>query len=315
MKTLTDIQIIQALQEKAQMHENAVLEKKRQIENERRARNDALLKSYHESNIHLTRASKLSNLRSNIKAELMEAALDTIFDKCFADNCYNKDELDDAFNDSIITNFISDEGIEHLLDRFESKTYMLSELALLIKETADKAVEDLDIDNVDSYVVNPELKQNLIDNIKGNEDIEDIADSIRFKVSRATEDFIHKNIVDKLNIKDIMLTTKEKLDDIKSGDDVLDQEIKQEQTLALKRRIREINNRPHSIFEQMVINTTEAILKNDELRNVFTLESGKIDMDKIVKRVTSYYTFLEMVNTMKMVDNIEKYIEEALAIK
>lgn len=306
------------------MLENTVIEDANQKEKERIASNEAILKIRRESCAKETKSIKHAKLRNAIKTELMESALNTIFDDCFGNTTFDNTQEDDAFNQSIITNFISDEGTNKLLDSFSERTEFLSNLAFSINEAVDDAMSDFEdigeeqepeTADTDSYVLDPQLKEDLINNIKGNEELEDIIDVIRFNVSRATEDFIQKNIVDKLNIKDIMYTTKEKLDAIKNGDDVLDKEISQEATIAAKKAIRELGKRPRSIFEQMTINLTERVLSNDQLKEAFTLESGKLDIDKIVKRSTSFYTFLEMVNTLNLRKIDDEYIKEAVLMK
>jgi len=295
--------------------ESSIAEKENLKEKEKRILEDARYQAYLNDNRGINNAKKYSAKRTEIKTEFLEAALDTIFDKCFGNTNFDNTDEDNAFNQSIINNYVCNEGVDELLDRFKYKTKFLSELSLIVKEAGEEASQDLDIDSAETYVVDPTLKADLIDNIKGDETVDDITDTIRFKVSRATEDFVQKNVVDKIDIKDIMYNTKEKLDSVKTGDDTLDEEIKQEQTIAAKKSIRKISQRPHSIYEQMVINMTEAILCNDELKESFTLESGKLDMDKIIKRSTSCYTFLEMVNTLKLNKVDDKYIQEALNIK
>lgn len=306
--------MLELLQNNRALTESAVIEEAAKKEKDRLDSNDEKLKFFRLNNKE-TKAVKRAKLKKRIKTELLESALNTIFDDCFGNTDCNNTDQDDAFDSAIISNFINDEGIDELLDRFSESTLFLSNLALVIREAADEAMEDFDNmedAETDTYVVDPELKEDIIDGIEGDEDLEDITDAIRFKVSRATEDFVQKNIVDKLNIKDIMYTTKERLDAIKNGDDVLDSEIAQEATMAAKRAIKEVAKRPHSVFEQMVINMTEKVLSNEQLKEAFTLEAGQLDMEKIVKRSTSYYTFLEMVETMRMRKVDEAYLKEAL---
>lgn len=321
MKNLTDMQLLELYKSNREAEEQAVKEAAAQQERERNAYDKTRLDAYLESNKLVSRSAKYSKLRTSIKTELLEAALNTIFDDCFGNTSFDNSAEDNAFNQTIISNFVSDEGPDNLLDGFSERTEFLSALAKVIREDVKDAMEDIDPtsnaddEEIDGYVLDPEMKNNLVNNIQGDEDLEDVIDVIRFKVSRATEDFIQKNIVDKLNIKDIMYTTKEKLDAVKNGDDVLDDEITQEHTMIAKRAIKEVSKRPHSIFEQMVINLTEQVISNEDIRKVFTLESGKLDMDKIVKRATSYYTFLEMANTLNLINVNEEYIQEAIAMK
>jgi hypothetical protein len=315
MKTLNNKELYELHMQNQARLENARLEKEASIQKEQQLANKARYDSHLEDVKLANRFNKRVELGNKIKTELLEAALDTIFDMCFGNiNCNNTDE-DDAFDQTIISNFISDEGINDLLDRFESRTAFLSELTNIIREDSEDMEDDIDDDyDMDSYSVDPDEVEDFIDSIKGNEEIQDIADTIRYRVSRATEDFMQKNLSDKMDIKDIMYDAKEKIDNIRTGDEDSDEAIKQEYTLLAKNKVNSLAKRPHSIFEQMVINLSKSILKDEKLKNKFTLKSGKLDMDTIIKRVTSYYTFLELATSLKMVNNNEKYIEEAIAM-
>lgn len=315
MKILSDKQILEYSIKKQEEKEFAIKEEYSNLQKQKELQNEATLNEYKNSNKRINEYNNFAKFKSSVKSELLEAGLDLIFDKCFGSSSALLSDEDKSFNSTIVSNFIFEEGVENLLDTFSSKTQLLSELSYYINETVEDALQDIDIDNSDTQVVDSELKEDLLDNINGDETIDDITDVIRSRVSQATEDFIQKNIVDNIDIKDAMYATKQKLDNIKTGDDTLDQEIAKEQTLATKRIIRKITNRPHSVFEQMVINLTESILGEEKLKDSFALESGKLDMDKIVKRSTSYYTFLEMTKALKIKDVNENYIKEALNMK
>lgn len=315
MKILNDVELLNLQQERNRLNEEAIAESAAIEDRIIKEQEDARLNEYLEASKFQTNASKLSNLRRSVKSELLEAALDTIFDKCFANTNYNNTEEDNNFNSAIVANFVDGEGVDDLLESYSTKTEFLSDLAKAVNEAADEAMEGVDPDNVDNAAIDSEPKEDLVTYIKGDENIDDISDVIRSNVSRATEDFVQKNINDKYDIKDIMTNTKEKIDAVKTDDEEVDEEIKQEHTMMAKKAIKALNKRPHSIFEQMVINMTEAVLSNDELRKSFTTEAGKLNMNKIIKRTTSYYTFLEMANTLKLTDVNEEYIREAVSLK
>lgn len=60
--------------------------------------------------------------------------------------------------------------------------------------------------------------------------------------------------------------------------------------------------------------TSDAILNSgDEIRENYLSESGRFDLSKVEDRVRVMYTFLEMVNSMKMKKVDNKYITECLA--
>lgn len=314
MKTLTDLQIVEAAKEKQALLERSISESKAVEKQHRELLEEAVYEQYLKENNAANKASLYLSKKENISSELLQTVLSQIFDGCLGNSICDNTDIDDRFNKSIVANFIQTEGVDVLLDRFSNATNFLSELAILVKEATEEAIEDIDMDAPEAHSIDSEIKDDLLDTIKGDETVEDISDRIKERVSRATDAFIQKNIVDKADIADIMHNTKEKIDGVRTNDAELDQEIKQEYTMAAKKMVRELSERPHSIFEQMVINMTEAILSNEGLKESFVLESGKLDMDKIVKRTVSYYTFLEMVSGLKMKNVDEEYIKEALSM-
>ena len=116
-------------------------------------------------------------------------------------------------------------------------------------------------------------------------------------------------------IKEIMNNTTERLSAVRTGDDENDEQISHEQTVKMKRAIKENNNRPHSIFEQLVINLTEQVISDTKIKEKFTTESGRLDMDGIVDRSISMYTMLEMVNVLQLKDMDHEYIQSVIGNK
>ena len=62
----------------------------------------------------------------------------------------------------------------------------------------------------------------------------------------------------------------------------------------------------------MVRNISESVIKNEEIKEEFTTDNGRLDMDKIVESARCMYTLLEMVSTLQIEKVDSNYIEEAL---
>lgn len=254
-----------------------------------------------------------STFITTVRTKLMEASLNKIFDKCF-EGC--RFETEPEFNHSLVNQFVQENGVNSLLLDFSTSTPLLSELALRIENSAKKLLEsdDVDMENPDTQAMDSDELEDIVDDIDGDSEIEDICDQIRARVSRATEEFIQKNTLDKVNIKDILATTKDKCDNIKSGDDATDELIKQEAEISAHKQIRAIYNRPHKIFEKLVLNISEACVKNHDLAEVYLNESGKINMDMVVSKATSIYTFMEFVDVFRIHPVDEQFIKEMITI-
>lgn len=245
-----------------------------------------------------------------VKANVLESCLSTIVKKSLPEVIA---EEHNEFIHSITRDFIKEEGLYPLLDKMHTKTQFLSELADEVESTSDEEIENTDAEEAESMIVNNEPEKDLICKLEGDEEVEDISSIIKSKVSRATEEFMEKNVIDQTDIKDTLLDTKERLASIRTGDDALDEEIRQETSLIAKRKIVKIHNRPHGVFEQLVINMSNAVLSNESIKESYiSEENGKLDMDTIVEKCTCMYTLMEMANTLRLKDfnenNIDSYI-------
>lgn len=257
---------------------------------------------------------EFNTFKNKVYDSIMENFLTGLFNDSLGNTKAIISEDTKAFNKSLIRNFVMEEGSRNLLDRMSNTSRFTAEMANIMEQKADEAIAAVNPDDPSTYTVDSEEQLNIYDNVDSKDTIEDLTDIIKMRVSRATEDFVEKNLADKMDIKDIMLTTKDKIDNIKTGDEETDDAIAQEATIKMKRAIKETNKRPHNIYEQMVINLTEQIVSNDKLKEKFTNESGRLDMDAIIERCNSFYTMLEMVNTLKIKPMTEEYIKEVIKL-
>ena len=255
-----------------------------------------------------------TEFKNKLKSYLMESWLNYVFEHSLGNrkSVLSEDVLN--LNKSLIKTFVNEEGVDSLLTTMSYKSNLLAEVAKYINEAVEEELKEYDKEDT-APTINADLQNNLYDKLDGSQDFEEISDTIRERVSLATQNFIQKNMVDKLDIKEIMNNTKERLSAVRTGDDEKDEQISHEQTVKMKRAIKEINNRPHSIFEQLVINLTEQVISDPKIKEKFTTESGRLDMDGIVDRSISMYTMLEMVNALQLKDMDHEYIQSVICNK
>ena len=255
-----------------------------------------------------------TEFKNKLKSYLMESWLNYVFEHSLGNrkSVLSEDVLN--LNKSLIKTFVNEEGVDSLLTTMSYKSNLLAEVAKYINEAVEEELKEYDKEDT-APTINADLQNNLYDKLDGSQDFEEISDTIRERVSLATQNFIQKNMVDKLDIKEIMNNTKERLSAVRTGDDEKDEQISHEQTVKMKRAIKEINNRPHSIFEQLVINLTEQVISDPKIKEKFTTESGRLDMDGIVDRSISMYTMLEMVNALQLKDIDHEYIQSVIGNK
>ena len=78
--------------------------------------------------------------------------------------------------------------------------------------------------------------------------------------------------------------------------------MKESANLIYKKQYNRIINRPKSLYEQMMFTLSDSIIHNDKLKNKYCEENGKVNFEKVEETINCMYTFLEMINTMKLHD-------------
>lgn len=310
------LNIIEAQEKKQQEFRlEAYLEERAKKEKEIEKK-ESLTESYEENRVR--NSQSLSKFKTSVKNSLLEARLNYLFEGCFEPNyLVLMSEDTKAFNRSLVTKFIKEETAEKILENCEGKTLFLSEMANDINNRYNSIMENVDKDDPESFTVSRsdigdiDSDENFFDTLDGSQDLEEVKDLIKMRVSAATQEFITANREKKEQIQDIINVAKERIDAVRTGSDEEDEAIKMEHTLRMKRQISDLNkSKSKTVYEQIVANLTESVIKTEALKNKFTV-NGKLDMDAIVERANSMYTFLEMLNTLKIKTD-EKYISECV---
>lgn len=254
-------------------------------------------------------------LKSQVTETVLESCLSSIVQKCLPKVIVEDNK---QFISSIVSGFVQKENAYTILDNMNGKTLLLSELATLIKEAVDEELEPVNPDeDIEAMPIDNTPEKDLISKIEGDEEINDIADIIKSKVSRATEEFMANNVINQTDIKDTLADTRLRMDKVNTGDDAVDEEIRQEAYIKAHRQVEKIRNgRPRGVFEQLVINMTEAVMKNDKTREAYTIqESGRLNVGGIVDKCKCIYTLMETVNTLKIKKLNEKDIIDSITFK
>lgn len=258
--------------------------------------------------------------RSNDKAKRLSSFLVESKNMLITEAIYKlvKDSLPSTVSESLLSiarnitaNFVIEEGADSLLNRFKTKTCFLSEMANIITEAQDNITksaketfqDDFTIKNSDLEAFYTRLEQL---------DYDKMTMAIRDKVGKAEEEFVQANVTDRVNMEEFAEKTKEKIDNIKSKSKEAEDAMKQEQTRIYKESMNNMLNRKKSILEALVNKTSESIIKDDEMRVAYTLESGKINMPGIIDTAEIMYTFLEAVNTAKIKDITPEYLTKVI---
>lgn len=303
-----------ALQEQEEMQALAAAADKA-VKDKEKEKDNKITEAYFNSNSYKREKNRKAYqaFKEDVKLTVLESFLCGIMRECMGNTGIIISDETRGFNHALVSNFIKTEGADELLDRMKTKTRFTSEMAKIIKEDVDEIVNAADPEDPDTF--NTTSSGDFYEKLDAEDDISDITDEIRMRVSLATSEFINKNIADKENIKDIMVATKNKISTIATGDEATDEQIAKESTIRMRHQIQKLSERAHGIYEQIVINLSEQVISNDDLKAKFTTGAGQLDMDRIVESANSYYTLLEMVSSLKLKDIDEAYLEEAVKIK
>lgn len=260
-------------------------------------------------NIFDLRESKLKVEReynkfiSETKKSLLTECIYTLMDKACG---YQSNQVQaNIIKRNIVDNYINEQGTNVLLASFRTKTFMLSEFARIIDKYTNIIVEKADKNNPDTFVIDQEDRDNFYDELKFD-DVEAVSTAIKTRVSNSIDEFVNSNIKQKEELKDILRTSKEKIDGTNN------EEVKESYNILAKKAMTNIRERKvTNVFESMVFSLAQASLNNETLKEVYA-KDNKLDMDSIVENVTIMYSFLETLNSAQIHRVNESYIQEVL---
>lgn len=260
-------------------------------------------------NVYELRENKLKVEReynkfiSETKKSLLTECIYTLMDKACG---YQSNPVQaDVIKRNIVDNYINEQGTNALLSSFRTKTFMLSEFARIIDKYTNIIVEKADKCNPDTFVIDQEDRDNFFDELKFD-DVDEVAAAIKTRVSNSIDEFVNSNIKQKEELKEILKTSKEKIDS------TYKEEVKESYDLLAKKAMTNIRERKvTNVFESMVFSLAQASLKNESLKEIYA-KNNKLDMDSIVENVTIMYSFLETLNSAQIHRVNESYIQEVL---
>jgi len=187
------------------------------------------------------------------------------------------------------------------------------------KEIVDKSEEEIedtgDTTQQDAEEVPEENKEEMLDKMENEEDVDSAVEIIANRIANAEEEFVKKNAEDKEKIEQIVQNVNDRIEAVKS-DVTTDDETKAEEEEDLQqeatRMIKDIELKPSmTLFERMVRESVTDILKDDDLKAMYTnYENGKIDLGRVVGNVACIYGFLEFCNTTQIKKIDEQYIRD-----
>lgn len=240
------------------------------------------------------------------------------------DNCLNpvlvREQYHQKLVRQLVTNFVNEEGSMKLLKKFRGTSYIMSEMAYAIETTVESILERADKDNPESFKPDKKDKDKFYDKLSKIE-VGDAVDKITDRVQDQAAEFMNTNMSEKAELAASLSKTQQKVEDNKQKlAEKVNSKKEQEKAAKLeegyialgKRRATDIrNSKTKNVLEQMVYILSKAAIVNESAGKVF-VDNSRLNMDKIVEHCETICTFVTALDSLKIINVDEAYIEKML---
>lgn len=240
------------------------------------------------------------------------------------DNCLNpvlvREQYHQKLVRQLVTNFVNEEGSMKLLKKFRGTSYIMSEMAYVIETTVESILERADKDNPESFKPDKKDKDKFYDKLSKIE-VGDAVDKITDRVQDQTAEFMNTNMSEKAELAASLSKTQQKVENNKQKlVDKVNSKKEQEKAAKIeegyialgKRRATDIrNSKTKNVLEQMVYTLSKAAIVNESAGKVF-VDNSRLNMDKIVEHCETICTFVTALDSLKIINVDEAYIEKML---
>lgn len=288
------------LNEEKKAEENKKIEKEKK-EKERSKHEKASYDAFNKLEESKKKKMKFVNFKKSAKKSLVSEAILVLYNNSFYKN-KPLIENEALIRKGLVNKFITENGgTEEILNSMIGKSFVLSEMYNVINKYYNIISEK--VDETKETNIDPALKDNFYDDIINIPELDDVCISIKQRVASAMENFKDKNMSDKMDIENISQICKEKMVNAKTA------KIKEQYEMDANREIAKIKQRKRNILESMILETAKKSFTDKSLKEKFN-KDNHIDYDSIVENCEVLYTFLETLNTSKLMDVDEKYLTE-----
>ena len=241
------------------------------------------------------------------------------------DNCLSpiliREDYHQKLVRQLVTNFVNEEGSAKHLNKFKSTSYVMSEMAYIIETTIQSILEKAKQDESKSFKLDKEDKEKFYTKLE-KVDVDDAVTKITDRVRTQQQEFVNNNMEEKAALSAALTKTQNKVEDNKAklaekanSEKAKESAVKVEESyIAIgKRRATDIrNSRTKNIFECMVYNLSKAAMINESAGQAF-IDNSRLNMDKIVEHCETLCTFITALDSLKIINVDEAYIEKMLA--
>lgn len=255
-------------------------------------------------NIKMTNDSKKDvkneyvNYIENVKNLLLIESLEYLF-ALSVNGGTHLQESSKLYAKKIIENYVNENSSFDIISKMSRQnTLFLNSLTESIDNAYVSILEKVDKNNPKTFVVSSDDIETFYDSLDA-ESFTNASDLIRMRVSSSVEEFVSNNKEDKACIEDLLNGTKDKIDSLDLSKKDSDK-IEESYTRECKGKIGDIkSSRQRNVLEELIFKNSNEILKDKALLESFS-DDGKINIESIIEHTEIAYTFLEMLNTIKI---------------
>ena len=250
---------------------------------------------------------KYSNFITSLKEAYLSNAL---FHICEA-SMKNPSKYEKNVCKGVISQYIKESEVCSLLSKMgRSRNGILRKLAEDVTDQYKEDIADSSPDDENSYKMDKTKVDSFWKEVDSSDDVADMTNTIRLRVSDAEENFVNKVQQDKANIDTILQDTAERVQNAKeTNDNDYASDLEEFYTFDAKRKINDIKHESVSLFSTLVKKISANAIRN---HNDLVTENGRIDIDKAIETSRAIYTVLEMLSTSGLEKVDSTYIKETL---
>lgn len=249
---------------------------------------------------------RFSSFSETVRTVFLTEALYKVFKDSVMESSI-KEPVDKSIMRSIVNQYITENGYGDILHKMKSTSVEMSKLYNVVTETVSKVLECVDKNKPETFAITNDMKDEFFKQLDySNSD--EISKAINDRVVSAMDNFVTANTKDHDDIENALQRAQEKINQAPEEDT----DLKESYNYQAKREISGILNASKGILHSMITAMGESVMKHPEMQGEFMVE-GHLDMDKVVRRTSMMYTFLEMLNTTKLEKINEAYLEDVIA--
>lgn len=281
------------------IRENAIIVKE---EKDKKKKEEEKSEFYEEMVQRAAIPTQYNKFITSVKEQFLSECIYSVFNESL--NIFDrKSEKQELVKHALVKNFVEEQGVDKLLNRFRKQNALLSEFAFITDKAVKKVTETTQTYDKNSWTIDTDIKDTFTSDLTNCNSKEAIV-TITDRVADAETEFINDNTRKKLEIDDILQSKKEKLDAMEGKPE----EVKESVAAMYDAKVKSIkNSHISSVYKVIAESMTKNAITDPELKKQY-IHEGNLDMKTVLEDTGILYTFLETVYTTEMAD--EAYVRE-----